>query len=165
MHNVHECERCNFRSNGRILVGFCIDSDFGEFVCVGLIDRWRTHTQVESNGFATFKENFRVRENSRVIVCEEQRGCPVRWYTGDVQSVRICDQILRAWRRIVHCQIVDCLFTWFNHVIKRLTVIEFHVDLPRQDVRVTYRKPVVVRFIIAFVGIRPGNVSSTAKII
>ena len=161
MHNVHECERCNFRSNGRILVGFCIDSDFCEFVCVGLIDRWRTHTQVESDGFATFKENFSVRENRRVVVCEEQRCCPVRWHTSDVQSVRVRDQVLRTRSRIVHRQIVDGLFARFNHVVKRLTVIEFYVDLPSQNVRVTYRKPVVVRFIIAFVGIRPGNVGAT----
>ena len=64
-----------------------------------------------------------------MIVSEEQRCRPVCWNTGDVESVGVCYQIFRPRCGVVHGEIVDGLFTGFNHMVERLSIVKFNIDL------------------------------------
>ena len=64
-----------------------------------------------------------------MIVSEEQRCRPVCWNTGNVESVGVSYQIFRPWRGVVHGEIVDGLFTRLNHMVERLSIVKFNINL------------------------------------
>ena len=80
-------------------------------------------TEIEPNRFSALEEDFCVGEDSGMIVSEEQRCRPVCWNTGDVESVGVCYQIFRPRCGVVHGEIVDGLFTGFNHMVERLSIV------------------------------------------
>ena len=92
-------------------------------------------------------------------------GGPVQWNTGNVQSVGICNQVLRPRCRIVHRHVVDGLLSGFNHVIEGLAFFVVKVYLSCKYVRVTDCESVVVSISTTLVRIGPSNVSSTSQIV
>ena len=100
-----------------------------------------------------------------MIICEEKSCCPVGWNTCDVESVTVCYTVLRTQCSVIHCEIVYGLFTGFNHMIERLAIIEFNIDLSSQYVRITDRKSVVIGLIVTLVRIRPSHVSAATQIV
>ena len=64
MDDVHQRERDEVVLDSRVLVRLRSDTDFRQFVAVGLVDRGGLHSHVEPDVLAAFKENWCVGENA-----------------------------------------------------------------------------------------------------
>ena len=182
--HVHHRERQPVRADGRVLVRHRRDGDVGVLVVVRLVDRRRADAQVDARRLAAREVDRRVGEDGGVVAGEEQRRRPVGAvallrdavrvgdhpghdaHDGQVQREGVRHQVDGSGRGVVDGHVEHRLLAGLDDVQPvGVPVLEEHVHLSGEDVRVADGVHVVVRLVVALVGVRPGEVRPAAEVV